>query len=243
MNIMTLKFLVVLICFITILTVNAGKIVIIGDSTVASYPTRRAPLCGWGQAMKEKLKDRIEVLNLARSGYSSKSYINARRWSKTKKQLKSGDMLLIQFGHNDEKADKTKVGSSLEEFKQNLKLYTKEAKAMGVKPVLISPVCRRYFKGKLAIDSHKQFALAVEETAKNLKVSYVPLNALSLAWLEKLGPTASKNYYMVLAPGKYPAYPKGRKDSTHFNIKGANAICDIVLNELKKQNIISKVFN
>lgn len=220
--------------------VNAGKVVIIGDSTAATYPTSKYPLCGWGQIMAQQLKGKKKIVNMAVSGRSSKSYISEGRWDKVKKILSPGDVLLIQFGHNDEKVNKPQVGSTVNEFKENLKSYVDEARKKGAEPVLISPVCRRKFKNRAVVDTHKDYSKAVAETAKSLNVNFVDLTALSTAWLDKLGDKSSVDYYMNLAPGKYPAYPEGRKDNTHFTEKGAEAVYKIIENELKKQHILQQ---
>lgn len=238
MNRKRTKLLVTLVFAIGFSIVNAGKIVVIGDSTAASYSPKRYPLSGWGQVMVEELKGKNKVINMARSGRSSKSYINEGYWDKVKKILQHGDILLIQFGHNDEKKNKPTIGSTVEEFKTNLSLYVNEAREKGAKPVLISPVCRRRFKNNIVIDTHGKYSKSVAETAKKMKVYFVDLSTLSTAWLNKLGAKASTEYYMHLAPGKYPGYPKGRKDNTHFNKKGANAVYKIISDELKKQNIL-----
>jgi len=232
-----LKFITAVALFSLISIVNAGRIIIIGDSTAASYPQKRYPLHGWGQVMAEKLKGKVKVINKARSGRSSKSYINEGHWEKAKKILKTNDILLIQFGHNDEKKDKSKIGSTIEEFKKNLTLYVKESRQKGARPILISPVCRRKFKRNKAVDTHGKYAQSVAETAKTLDIDFIDLNSLSIAWLNKTGYKKSSEYYMNLAPGKYPGYPKGRKDNTHFNKEGANVMYEIILNSLKRKKL------
>lgn len=215
------KLLIILSFFLLLsVVVNAKRIIIVGDSTAASYSPKRYPLYGWGQVMVEELKGKIKVINMARSGASSKSY-NGGPWNKVKKILQPKDILLIQLGHNDETR-----GITVEEFKKNLSFYVTESKKQGARPILVSPVCRREFVNDRAFDTHGEYAKAVAETAKTLNVDFIDLTSLSTAWLDKIGAEKSIEYY------------KSSKDNTHFNQKGATVVYKIILDELKKQNIL-----
>ena len=77
-----------------------------GDSTVCDYKPEQAPMTGWGQALRDFCKPGITVRNLAVGGRSTKSFQDEGRWKKLLAQLKPGDFVLIQFGHNDQKKDR-----------------------------------------------------------------------------------------------------------------------------------------
>lgn len=62
------------------------------------------PRFGYGTKLQDYFNN-VEVINLALSGRSSKSYLKEKNYLKLKELLKDGDYLLIGFGHNDEKAD------------------------------------------------------------------------------------------------------------------------------------------
>ena len=89
-----------------------------GDSTVKTYALDQY-IGGWGQYLSLYLKDSISVHNAAQGGRSSRSFINEGRLYDTKeegysytfsenggksieKEIKKGDFLFIQFGHNDD---------------------------------------------------------------------------------------------------------------------------------------------
>lgn len=76
-----------------------------GDSTASTYVSSQAPRAGWGQALPVFLTSRAVVVNVARSGTSSKSFIDLGRLDHILGLIKRGDYLLISFGHNDEKVD------------------------------------------------------------------------------------------------------------------------------------------
>ena len=75
------------------------KIYICGDSTAASYPVEEAPMVGWGQVLGERID--VPVENRAIAGRSSKSYLAEGRLQKIETEIEPGDLLLIQFTHND----------------------------------------------------------------------------------------------------------------------------------------------
>lgn len=148
----------------------AKKVHTIGDSTMANYDENATVTRGWCQYLQQFLTG-IEVNNRGKNGASSKSfYLEAGYWNTVKTQMQAGDYLLIQFAHNDEKTqgmdgDEVKayynsVGNTTEAnatdyrgtnpsttYKDYLRKYVDEAKALGVNPVLVGPVCRMYFSG------------------------------------------------------------------------------------------------
>ena len=88
------------------------RIFIVGDSTASYYEPDVFPRTGWGQAFNALLNNNpnVMVVNAARSGRSSRDYINGRWLSFLEPRVKPGDYLFIQFSHNDEKCDGSKAG-------------------------------------------------------------------------------------------------------------------------------------
>ena len=96
----------------TSLAQQRKRLFTIGDSTMSYNNKPYDPAYdrgyGWGDALKRVFDTtRLEVRNYARSGRSSKSFIDEGLWDKVLAQLEPGDWLLIQFGGNDQKADPT----------------------------------------------------------------------------------------------------------------------------------------
>src|SRR5687768_15917430 len=81
------------------------QIFIAGDSTASEYGPDRAPRQGWGQALDSFLDDSFVVRNHAKSGRSARSFIEDGWVDGIAKDIRAGDVLLIQFGHNDEKIE------------------------------------------------------------------------------------------------------------------------------------------
>lgn len=151
------------------------KVHTIGDSTMANYATDGSTdKRGWAQMLQQFFNiDNVEVNNRGKSGASSKSfYHEAAYWPTMVKggsdAMQAGDYLLIQFAHNDEKTggadgDTVKayynyIGNAASAgstdyrgttasgtFKKYIRAYINEAKAMGVTPIVVGPICRKYY--------------------------------------------------------------------------------------------------
>src|SRR4051812_3867320 len=81
------------------------RIFMIGDSTMADKPLEDNPERGWGQLFPVFFQKDVVVKNYAVNGRSTKSFIDEHRWDSVLIQLKPGDWLMIQFGHNDSKKE------------------------------------------------------------------------------------------------------------------------------------------
>ncbi len=195
------------------------RLVIIGDSTVREYPLEHASR-GWGQYIQGYFKDTVKVVNLARSGRSTKTFIKEGLWAKTLEA--KPDILLIQFGHNDSHApDRPESTDATTDFKDYLRRYISETRAIGGTPILVTPVQRRTYSsnGKLN-NSLLLYAKAMKAVAAEKKVDVIDLNASSGRLYEQLGTNA--NDVVANAP----------QDRTHFNEKGARIMAHLVMQEL-----------
>jgi lysophospholipase L1-like esterase len=199
---------------------NAVRIVVVGDSTVCDYPTNR-PERGWGMFLQERFKEgTVKVINLAASGRSTKTFIKEGRWQKALDE--KPDYVLIQFGHNDSHApERPEATDAATDYKDYLRRYVDESRAIGAVPVLVTPIVRRTFNvdGTLQ-DALHRFAEAMKEVGVEKKVPVIDLHASSKELVRKLGPTAAAEL----------ANKEG--DATHFNETGARAMADLVLKEL-----------
>jgi len=195
------------------------RLVIIGDSTVCEYSPEHA--CrGWGQYIQDYFKDTVHVINLAKSGRSTKTFINERLWTKTLEA--EPDILLIQFGHNDShNPGNPESTDAATDFQDYLRRYIDETRAIGATPILVTPVQRRTYSsnGKLN-NSLLPYANAMKVVAAKKKVDVIDLNASSGKLYEQLGTAA--NDVVANAP----------QDRTHFNEKGARMMAHLVMQEL-----------
>jgi len=209
----------------------------IGDSTMANKKVEVYPETGWGQQFQYCFDSRVKVSNHAVNGRSSKSFIDEDRWKAVLDSLKRGDYVFIQFGHNDEKADKPALYTDPRtSYRQNLEKYILETRAKGATPILITSIVRRKFdeSGKL-IDTHGNYPDAVRAVAANLKVEYIDMQLLTKTLVNSLGDEPSKKLYLWTAPDL--KFPEGRKDDTHLSVEGARTFAGLVANEVAKMKI------
>jgi pectinesterase len=201
--------------------IRAAKIrmVLAGDSTVTDQT-------GWGTGFANCLTPDVQLTNLSRGGRSSKSYIAEGLWQKCLDQ--KPDYVLLQFGHNDQPGHGPDRETDPETtYRQYMNQYIDDARAAGIKPVLITSLSRRQWgdDGKIhsALEPNVK---VVKQIAAEKHVPLVDLHARSIELYEKLG----KDGCNKLSPKK----PDGTTDNTHLNPKGNQTIGPIVAEELKK---------
>lgn len=209
----------------------------IGDSTMANKKAEVYPETGWGQKFQTCFDSGIKVSNHAVNGRSSKSFIDEGRWKAVLDSLKQGDYVFIQFGHNDEKADKPDLYTDPRtSYRQNLEKYIIETSAKGATPILLTSIVRRKFdeSGKLT-DTHGKYPDAVRAVAANLKVEYIDMQLLTKTLVNSLGNEPSKKLYLWTEPDL--KFPEGRQDDTHLSVEGAKTFAGLVANEVAKMKI------
>ncbi len=208
------------------------RIVIAGDSTASEYDASRWPRRGWGQELPGWFDASVEVRNRAQSGRSARSFIEQGWVYDVARDLRAGDLLLIQFGHNDEKRDDpARYNEPQQAFALWLRQYLTLARNVGATPVLLTPVARRHFVAGHARDLHGPYAQAVHALAGQERVALVDLGGASLRWLEGLGEDASRDYYLHV-----PA--QNLHDNTHFHQRGAAAIACLVVQGLRARGLV-----
>jgi lysophospholipase L1-like esterase len=208
------------------------KVHTIGDSTMSEYKPMATPKRGWGMYLQAFCNaDSLEVNNRGKSGASTRTFYETENlWPSVKKQMKAGDYLIIQFAHNDEKckgedvyAQNAKLRAEGKDtltdmrgtepnttYKAYLRKFIKEAREMGVKPILMSPICRVYFKdGKineegrhdLTAISHqpsainKDYVRCMREVAQEMHVPFLDMTESSREMFEEMGQTYCMERY------------------------------------------------
>ena len=207
---------------------------LIGDSTMSIKEKKAYPETGWGMPFANFWDSTVTIDNRAKNGRSSKSFIAENLWQPVVDNLKEGDYVFIQFGHNDESVDKAERYSTPELFKTNLIRYVAESRSKKAIPVLITPVTRLKFDAAgNVVETHPVYAQIVRDVAKENNVTLIDLDEKSKALLQQLGPTEAPLLFNHLAAGEHPNYPEGKNDNTHFNELGARKMAEIVLAEIR----------
>ena len=229
----------------------------IGDSTMANKPTEgNNPERGWGQMLPGFFTENIRVDNHARNGRSSKSFIDEGLWEQVRAQIRPGDYVFIQFGHNDEKDDPTRHTDPGTTFDANLRRFVEETRAKGGIPVLFNSIVRRNFydnqnavadddlrrekmegtslEGDSLIDTHGAYLDSPRNVAAELDVPYVDLNRLTYDLVQGMGREASQSLYCWVPANTCAACPKGRQDNTHLSIQGARRVARLAVDALSE---------
>ncbi|WP_158851287.1 rhamnogalacturonan acetylesterase [Saccharothrix deserti] len=201
-----------------------------GDSTVCDQPT--APYAGWGQALPRYFRDGLSVANYGDSGESSGSFLsNSALFPTMRPLVKPGDVVMIQFGHND----KT---TTADVFTSNLTTLVDGVRARGGAPVLVTPPVRRLFdaNGRLTPTALHVNGVGVDLPARmrslatSRGVPLIDLTAKSKALVEDLGPTASQRLFLTAAND-------GVTDNTHFSMTGAFEMSALVLQGMRERSL------
>jgi lysophospholipase L1-like esterase len=224
---------------------NRPTLFLIGDSTVRNGAGDGAnKQWGWGEPIVAYFDPaKISVLNRARGGRSSRTFLTEGLWDQVLAAMKPGDFVLIQFGHNDggpindtsrargtikgvgeetEEIDNliTKKHEVVHSYGWYMRRYVADARSRGAKPVICSPVPRKIWKeGRIARDQYARWA---EEVAKAEKVGFIDLNEIIARQYEAMG--AEK------------VEPLFADEHTHTTLAGAELNAAIVLSGLKALN-------
>ena len=216
------------------------KVYLIGDSTMANNGNNPNAV-GWGVEFPKYCDTtRIEVINKARGGRSTRTFLKEGLWDAVKNQLKPGDYIMIQFGHNDAGAvDKEKFRGSLkgngnetqvvvrdsltetvQTFGWYMEKFVKEAKEKGAIPIVLSQTPRNEWPNDKVERRSDSYGGWSKIAAANSGAFFIDLNELVALKYEALGKEAVK-----------PFFPK---DHTHTGVEGANLNALTVAESLKK---------
>lgn len=236
------RILIITLALLSLVLNVSAKIHTIGDSTMADYdqaePDQKG-MYGWGQVFGDYFSNGMTVKNWGDRGESARSFYR-KFWSKTKAEIKKGDYVLIQFGHNDQKSVTTDV------YREYLSRFICETRELGATPILVTSICRKLFEGtKLSrlgrIDNGKahgvdennhtyDYPYHMKKVADSLKVECLDLTTACKEYMESWGPEGCKQFF-----------PSG--GSTHTNELGARVNAQLVAQLMYKANILKKYIN
>lgn len=229
---------------------DGATIYVVGDSTAAEYKDDRYPRTGWAQVLKNYFDD-VKVVDYALSGRSSLSFKSDTNFKTLKDNIKAGDYLIIQFGHNDSKAgeadrytdpdgDMYTKGS----FKNSMLEYINIAKDKGAHPILATSISRRKFSDS----SLEKYVNATKELGDELHIPVLDLYAKTNAYINEVGLEEAKSMFNWVKVKDsrfidYPGYSKSQyysatdADDTHININGADLISQYATEEMARLNM------
>ena len=213
------------------------QIFICGDSTAASYRAGETRMVGWGQVLGDYLPG-VRVVNLAMAGRSTKTFLAENRLEPAE-NAHPGDLLLIQFAHNDENEKKPeRYTAPRTEFAENLRIFIRFARERKAVPVLLTPICMRIWQDGKLQPTHGDYPAAMRAVAEEMKVPLIDLYGDSFRIVEAMGEAGSKALFMHFSPGEDPAYPEGSEDNAHTRRAGAECFAAAAARELKRLGLV-----
>ena len=210
------------------------KIFICGDSTAASYDPTQTLMVGWGQLLGSFMPEDVFIRNHAMAGRSTKTFLAEGRLDRILPELSPGDLLLVQFAHNDEGDKPERHTEPFGDYAENLRIFIRTARSCGALPVLMTPICIRNFRDGTLLPSHDAYLEAMRTVAGETRVPLIDLYDFSFRLVQSLGDEGSKALYMHVAEGESPLYPEAVRDDTHTRRPGAEAYARFVAGELLK---------
>ncbi|CAH0018842.1 unnamed protein product [Clonostachys rhizophaga] len=177
--------------------------ILTGDSTTASGG-------GWGDGFLSYARNSASGINHAKNGATTVSFKSDGYWAKAIQSIKDKKasyrpIVTIQFGHNDQKAEK---GISVAQFTTNLKTMANEVISAGGTPIIVTSLSRRTFSNGKVVENLAEHSAAAISAANSLGIKYLPLNRASTDYLNAIGQTNADKYNME------------EGDRTHLNSAG-----------------------
>jgi lysophospholipase L1-like esterase len=211
---------------------NLPTLYVVGDSTANS----NAPLRGWGSEVGAFFDPaKINVINRAIGGRSSRTFITEGRWDRVLAELKPGDFVMVQFGHNDngnyldpaakgrpsirgEGEDTAQAVKSdlvtmetIHTYGWYMRKYAADAKAKRVTVFLLGMVPHKdWVGGHIKRDEQNTFVKWTKDAAQTEGAQFIDTNTIIAKGLEKLGPAEVDTMF---GDARTHSTPKG----AHYN--------------------------
>lgn len=203
---------------------------LMGDSTVTDQPAQipyapGAAYSGWGQMLPLYLGEQFCVSNHAHSGLSTETFRDRGHFCLLRELLKSGDTVMIQFGHNDQKRKHLSAESG---FTDNLVRYIGELRAAGANPVLVTPLARNTWKSETVYnDMLTPFADAMLAVGRSWNVPVLDLHGAMKDAVCGVGLERARAWFHA-------------GDFTHTNDFGASMAAGFVAEEMARAELAQR---
>ncbi len=217
------------------------RIVTLGDSTMQFNNYSKFPQTGWPQALERFVK--VPIINFAKNGRSTKSFIEQGLFKKALDEIKEDDLVLIEFGHNDlKKADPLRYTEAYGSYQENLKYMVTEAMNKKAKVILLTSITEHIFENGVLVKTHGEYPNAVIDLAKKNNFDYIDLFEKTREVVISEGEEKSKRFYMVFDKGLYESKPDGLNDNTHLRYDGAFMVANCFYKEMERLNLYPEIF-
>ena len=213
------------------------SIYICGDSTADTYDPKETLMVGWGQLLGGYLPG-VPVYDYAKAGRSTKSFLDEGRLQQMDGRLGEGDLLLVQFAHNDWNEKPERHTEPWTTFTDNLTVFIRFARDRKATPILLTPICMRIWENGVLQPTHGDYLKAIRALAEKLHVPLIDLYQESWDLVASMGEEGSKQLFMHIAEGEDPRYPQAVSDNAHTRFAGADLFAAYVAKNLKALGLV-----
>lgn len=215
---------------------TATTIFLCGNSTVVDQNSDM--YASWGQMVTRWFGTDIAISNHAESGLTAGSFLSSGRLDKILTMMRSGDYVLCEFGHNDQKEKYTGFGAWYN-FQYNLKRFIDQVREKGGNIIFATPTQRRRWDESRThiVETHGDYPAAVRDIARRENVPVIELHDMTRTFFETLGYEGSKKALVHYSANTFPGQKKALADNTHFNPYGAYEVAKMVIMEMKRLDI------
>lgn len=208
------------------------RLFLLGDSTCAIKTASARPETGWGEVFWKYLKPGWILDNRAINGRSTREILENGEFHKALEDAVSGDAVIIQFGHNDEKVKEGRGADAWHAYRVNLIYMAEEFRKKGVRAIFITSIARRRFEDGLLVDTHGDWPAAMKAAVYDASVDCIDMTIPTMIGIMARGEEESKDYFMNFGPGLYENYPEGNEDDTHLRPEGAEWTASLIFDAL-----------
>ena len=213
------------------------NIFICGDSTAQTYDPAQTLMVGWGQLLGDSLPG-VTIRNHAKAGRSTRSFLNEGRLRELDQCIQPGDLLLIQFAHNDENEKPERHTEPWTSYTDNLSVFVRFARQHSAVPVLLTPICMRIWENGMLQETHGEYRDAMQALAQRMEVPLIDAYRDSFRIVAAAGEEGSKAFFMHLAPGEDARYPEGLRDNAHTRRAGAARFAESIARGLIQAGLV-----
>lgn len=219
------------------------KIVTLGDSTMQFNNQFKFPQTGWPQALVRFVEPSCKILNFAKNGRSTKSFLEQGLFTEALESIDENTLVLIEFGHNDlKKEDPLRYTTPYGTYQENIKYMVSEIKKKNASVILLTSITERIFKDGVLQKTHGEYPQAMRDVAKELGVVCIDLFERTYEIVQKEGEILSKRFYMNFEAGLYENKPDGCLDDTHLRYDGAYMVAKCFYEEMQKLALYPEIF-
>lgn len=205
---------------IEITKVDCPTVFLLGDSTVCDQS--KEPWNSWGQMLTRFFKPGVAVSNQAESGETLRGALHAGRVAKVLGDMKKGDYVFVQFGHNDQK-EKGKGVGAFTTYKADLEKVVNDVRQHGGTPVLVTSMNRKRFDSSgHVVNTLGDYPAAMRAVAKEMNVPLIDLNAVSKTLYEAIGQANIDKAFV---------------DGTHHNAYGSYELAQCVIEGIRQDKL------